>query len=159
MMRNIACLVIALNAAFLLTGCDPIYGVMRKADLDSAPPLECVRHAVEAAPGVVSVDNKESHTGKGLFHPTPWVYSYFYHGAPSSNVVGVLQLYKDYEGRFSYKNYLWRMHEPPTQAAIDATRPVMRAIEKNLALQCGITELASGVREDCTGVACNPLPN
>ena len=147
----------ALAAALTLAGCDFIYGVTRIADLESPIELACVQHTIETVPGIVSVEARSDHSGKGLFHPTPWVYSYLYSGAPGSNIRGALQIYREYDGKFSYHNMLLQMNERPPQEAIDATRPVMRAIEKKLAANCGVATLPAEVREDCNGVACKSL--
>jgi hypothetical protein len=140
-----------LAAVVVLCGCDPISGVMRNAELASPPEPECVRLAIEGTPGVTSVKFLKSSTEEAD-------YSYLYSGNPGNNVSGAVQI-RARNGKLSYSNSHLSLGAPPAQADIDATRPVMRAMEKNIARQCGITELASGVRENCTGVACNPLPN
>jgi hypothetical protein len=148
---------VALALSSCLASCDIFYGVMRTAELDEQLSLDCVRHVVETTSGINRVQFSESHEGKGLFHPTPWNYVYFFAGAPDSHVIGVLQIYKDYQGHFSYDDHLMDINRKPPQADIDATRPVMRAIEQNLAVQCGVAELPARVKEVCQGVACGPL--
>jgi hypothetical protein len=156
-MRRIPFVIATGGVALVLGGCDPLYGVMRATPLFAPPELACVQRAIELTDGVATVTYRARHEGKGLFHPTPWVYDYIYSGP--GGVWGSLQLIKTYDGRFSYRNSYLTLHQPPPQSSIDATRPVMRAIEKNIASRCGITELTAGVRENCTGVTCNPLPN
>ena len=146
-----------LGLALVLGGCDPVYGVERDSYLWTAPKLDCVQRAIEVTNGVATVSMHERHRGKGLFHPTPWIYDYVYSGPPGSGVFGSLQVIKTYDGKFSYHNASMRLHAPPPQADIDNVRPVMRAIEKNLASRCGIYELNTTVQETCTGVTCKPL--
>src|ERR1700712_3322125 len=118
----------------------------------TTPALDCVQQAIRNTAGVVDVTYKASHTGEGLFEPTPWIYTYGFAGKPGSNIIGFLQLEKDYQGHFTYRNTLLGLNTKPPQAQIDATRPVMRAIELALAEHCGLTELPARVREDCIGV-------
>lgn len=150
-------LVLAIAAALLAGGCDQLYGVRRTAELSGQPELECVRSAIEHTEGVTSVTYRASHDGKGLFHANPWVYDYVYRGP--DGIWGSLQLIRDYNGHFSYENTRFAMHKPPPQGAIDATRPVMRLMEKNIAARCAIIELNAAVSESCTGISCKPLPN
>ena len=118
-----------------------------------------MQRTIELTDGVATVTLQARHNGKGLFHPTPWVYDFVYSGRQDSGIFGSLQVIKTYDGHFTYSNSLLAFHQPPPQSSIDVTRPVMRAIEKNIAARCGITELTAGVREDCPGVICKPLPN
>ncbi len=147
------------GVALLVGGCDSVYGVTRSTPLSAPPELACVQRTIELTDGVATVTLQARHSGKGLFHSTPWVYDYIYSGRQDSGIFGSLQLIKTYDGHVTYRNSLLAIYGPPPQSSIDATRPVMRAIEKNIASRCGITELTVGVREDCPGVVCNPLPN
>lgn len=150
----------AAGVALGLAGCDPVYGVMRDADLDAPVELDCVRHAIAMTPGVASVTFRTEEKRLGVFHPEPTVYSFLYEGAPGGKIRGTLQIYRDYQGRFSYHDTYLGFGWHPTPAAadeIEATRPVMRAIEKKLAADCGVTKLPSQVREKCTRLECRPL--
>jgi hypothetical protein len=150
---------LAFAGLLLVSGCDPLYGVHRTAPLAAAPELICVERAIAQTDGVASVVYHARHEGKGLIHPTPWIYDFVWTGAPGSGISGSLQLIKTYDGHISYSNSRWQIGRPPPQSSIDATRPVMRAMERTVAARCGITELTEAVREDCPGVSCNPLPN
>lgn len=143
-----------LGIALVLSGCDSVYGVSRDAPLDKEISADCVKQAIESTPGIEKVDYESSLTGKGLFHPTPWVYTYEFRGTPQSNITGALQLDKEYDGTVSYQSYLEGLNFKPPQAWIDATRPVMREIEKRLAVQCGADALPARVKETCNGVIC-----
>ena len=146
-----------IGIALILSGCDFVYGVDRAAPLDKEISTDCVKRVMESTPGIEKVDYEASHTGKGLFHPTPWVYTYQFRGSPHSNVMGVLQVAKEYDGTFSYRNYLESLNSKPPQAWIDATRPVMHEIEKRLAMQCEADTLPAHIKETCTGVICGPM--
>ena len=145
------------SLAFGVSGCDFLYGVMRDAPIDTELSLDCVRQVVETTPGIEKVSYEARHDGKGLFHPEPWAYNYFYSGTPESHIVGNLQIKKEYDARLSYHDTLLAINQKPPQAGIDATRPVMKAMEARLAAQCGITELPARVKETCQGVICAPM--
>ena len=143
--------------ALALSGCDTFYGVTRNATLGTYIQIDCARHVIEATPGVEKLDYAAVHTGKGLFHPTPWAYNFSFVGTPKSNTVGSIQIYKEYDGSLSYHASLIMINQKPPQAWIDATRPVMLEIEKQLATQCGATDLPTNLKETCQGVVCGPL--
>ena len=143
--------------ALVLSGCDIFYGVTRNATLGTDIQIDCVHHVIETTPGVEKLDYAALHTGKGLFHPTPWTYNFSFAGNPKSNIVGSVQIYKEYDGGLSYHDSLIMINQKPPQAWIDATRPVMLEIEKQLAIQCGATDLPTNVKETCQGVVCGPL--
>jgi hypothetical protein len=143
--------------AVCLSGCDFIYGVERNANLDAEPAQECVSRVIKSSPGVTEVAYRASHEGKGVFHPTPWIYTYMYRGTPEDHIVGALQIYKEYDGQLTYHDTLLGLNTRPPQAEIDATRPVMRKIEIDLANQCGISGLPANVKETCIGVICTPM--
>jgi hypothetical protein len=154
---------LALRAALVcvltvsLSGCDFVYGVTRNAKLDTEPSQECVSRVIKNSPGVTQVRYEARHDGKGLFHPSPWVYNYLYRGTPENHVVGVLQITKEYDGQLSYHDTLLDLNIKPPQAEIDATRPVMRKIEVELENQCGAVGLPANIKETCTGVLCAPM--
>ena len=143
--------------AMVVSGCDTIYGVTREAGLEADIQLDCVRRVVASTPGITNLDYDASHDGKGLFHPTPWVYNFSFAGTPESNIIGILQIYKEYDGKLSYHDALVMINRKPLQRWIDATRPVMREIEDQLASRCGATGLPDDVKETCQGVVCRPL--
>jgi hypothetical protein len=151
--RASAILVLALP----LAGCDILYGVGRGAQLDKKPELACVEETIRATPGITEVKFESDHSGKGLFHPAPWTYSYLYRGKDGSNIIGSLQIVETYDGAVTMGQSLWQLNAPPPQAWVDATRPVMRAIEMRLAERCGIRDLPSRIKETCDGVRCLPL--
>lgn len=141
-------------AALSLGACDSLYGVSRSADWNAPVEAACVRHAMETTPGVAFVDDRELQSGKGLFHPTPWISGYSYRGEPGSKVHGALEISKDHDGPYHLRHMLWQINAKPPQDEIDATRPVMRRIEAALASQCGVTV---PMKETCRGVACPTL--
>lgn len=145
------------GSALSLGGCDFVYGVRRYAKLEIQPMRDCVYDVIKATPGVTEVQYTATHEGKGLFHPTPWIYTYLYRGKPESHIMGALQIYKEYDGELTYHNTLLYMNRKPPQADVAASRPVMRMIETELANQCGVTGLPVNVKETCTGISCGPL--
>jgi hypothetical protein len=146
-----------LSLALPLASCDIVYGVGRGAPLDTKPELACVERVIRATPGIAEVEFRSYHSGKGLFHPVPWTYSYLYHGKDGSYITGALQIVENYDGAVTLGQSLWTFNAPPPQTWIDATRPVMRVIEMRLAEQCGIRDLPLHIKETCHGVQCTPL--
>lgn len=143
-----------------LPACDSVYAVNRSARLDALPALDCVQAAIAATPGVAEVRRGQARTGReqtltGLHSPGTADY-FIYRGAEGSNVRGVVQL--EAEGRRSvhFSQHLVRVNAEVPAADIEASRPVMRRIERQLADRCGLSEVAA-VREQCLGLDCPPL--
>lgn len=99
-------MLLSLFTCTLLGACDPIYGLIRDANLESQPDLGCIQRAIQKVPDIGSLEYRAEHTGKGLFHPTPRVYSYLFRGPKGSDVRGSLQIYVEYDGRVSYRDTL-----------------------------------------------------
>jgi hypothetical protein len=125
-----------------LCGCDTIYGVSHVAELAAPPHPDCMRQVLAAMPGLEVSDQWEK---RQLFS---------YRGVSGSQVRGILQVHKRSDGRYVYNNGNWMINGRPPQAEIDATRPMLRAIDAGLAERCG---LIAPVRETCNGVACRQL--
>lgn len=138
------------NLLFLLgimvigSACDPIFGVSRDAYVLFMPEPARVGDVIRHTPKVTSVEFKKSER-RG-----PLTYTFVYHG---NNIDGTLE-FVQYKHRVEYSQFLLRMGFRPPQECIDATRPVMIAIEKGLEENCGLTNLRSNVRERCHGVKC-----
>jgi hypothetical protein len=141
--------------------CDMLYGVSRGGAIDSMPSLDCVRKVVLSAPGVTSIEYRQTEGRR----PISWsgieaadaVHTFLYKGAAGSHVMGVLQIISSYNGKVQFSQHLLAINVAPSQADIDATRPVMRCIEKALGSQCGLSALSSQVTEWCRGVQCSPM--
>lgn len=147
-------------AALALTGCDFIYGVRRFEELPTLPDLACVESVVRAAPCVEDVKYEREDGGRpltltGIQRPTE-VYSFIYRG-PKSNVLGVLQLVRDYDDKVRFDQTYLTMNFFPDPAIVAATRPVMRQIELALARECGLEELPAAIQEECSHAECPPL--
>jgi hypothetical protein len=144
-----------------LSACDFIYGVRRVADIKPLPDLDCVRHVIETTPGIGGVEYR--HTAGG--RPLTWtgvqapdqVYTFIYHGLVGTHILGVLQLIENYNGDVKFDHSLSGLNYKPPQEAIDATRPVMREIETELAAECSLGKLPANIQETCSGVDCTPL--
>jgi hypothetical protein len=126
------------------------------------PPLDCVRTVISSAPGITNVQYREDEGSR----PVTWsgiqtadtVHTFFYKGAAGSHIVGVLQIISSYNGGVQFGQRLLAINVAPSQADIDATRPVMRYIEKALGSRCGLSALSSQITEVCRGVQCGPMP-
>ena len=126
------------------------------------PLLDCVRTVISLAPGVTNVQYREDEESR----PVTWsgiqtadaVHNFSYKGAAGSHIVGVLQIIRSYNGEVQFSQRLLAINLAPSQADIDATRPVMRYIEKALGARCGLSALSSQITEVCRGVQCGPMP-
>lgn len=159
------CLRFAVLAALsvALAACDIAYGVMRSAQLASAPPLECVHDVVASADGVIAVRYKrDTETGTAItvagLKPNGPNDAFFFEGTKESNIRGVTQLFQDHTGLVEFTDSQLRLNSIPPQKSIDASRPVMQQIELGLSRNCGLPDLPSKISEWCQGVVCKPLP-
>ena len=142
-----------------LSACDFIYGVSRSAPIHVDPTPECVERVLRSTPGIASVEHKEELgsrplTWTGIKSPTR-IETFFYQGP--SNVHGVLQYTKDYDGRLSFSQSNIGLNRVPPQEVVTATRLVMRKIEIALDSQCGLIGLSTQVTEWCKKEECAPL--
>jgi hypothetical protein len=140
----------------ILTACDPIYGVTRRAKVGFMPDPLKVRSIVQQVPGVQEVRYEATAGGKpitlGGVQPATAVHTFFYSGG--SNVRGVLQFQVDYHNRVEYSQTLIRMFEPPPQQLVDATLPVMKQIELRLEARAGLSGLHNSAVQWCDRVIC-----
>jgi hypothetical protein len=149
-----------LASLLALPACDTVTAVNRSARLDAIPALDCVQAAIAATPGVAEVRRGKSRTGRELtttgLHSQGTVDYFIYRGAEGSNIRGVVQI--EPEGRRSvhFSQHLVRVNAEIPPAEIEASRPVMRRIEQELAQRCGLAQVAA-VREQCLGADCPPL--
>ena len=140
----------------LCTGCDPVFGVSRRARVSFMPEPARVGAAIRATPGVDDVQYRFSEGGRPLtltgIKPADHVHTFSYRGG--SNVHGSLQFVVDYKQGVEFSQTLLRMGSRPPQNWIDATRPVMILIEARLEETCGLTNLQASVVERSIGVRC-----
>jgi hypothetical protein len=140
----------------LLTGCpgvygDYVYGVSRSANLEKVPSMDCVRESIASAPGVVSVKFNESTGGRpltwsGIKAPNK-IYNFIFSGSAGSDISGTLQITKNYKSQVLLDETLIAMGGPPPPEELNATLPVMKNIERNLAIQCGLSNLPSKIAQ------------
>jgi hypothetical protein len=152
-MRTLSLLALLIGFA----GCDPIYGVSRRATVGRMPDSAKVRSIVQHTPGVGSVRYQQTEGSKpvtlGGIQPPTAVHTFMYTGG--SDVHGVLQFTVDYRNRVQYSQTCLQMFQPPPQQWIDATLPVMKHIELRLQSVPGLSGLESSVVQRCDGVVCH----
>jgi hypothetical protein len=123
--------------------------------------LLCTACRIRTTPGVASVEERQGATGRELtltgLQPPGDDYYFIYHGAEGSHIQGAVYLETNWRGYVEFVDSDLRMNAKPPQEEIDATRPVMRQIEINVAGQCSVIKLTSPIHEECTGVECKPL--
>jgi len=156
--RNIIIAMLSLGIA----GCDFVNGVLRTAPLDTFPSLDCVRTVVASAPGIVDVKYQQDEGGTAIMlsglKPEGPTHTFLYAGTETSQILGTLQIHQDPRGYISFHQGLMELNSVPPQSSIDASRPVMRWIEQDLASNCGLPELPRRIKESCQRVRCGPLP-
>jgi len=134
-----------------------IYGVSRTAQVSHVPHPNQVKKTIASVPGVEKVTHTFSEGGRPIKHyriqAPDKVYEFTYSGG--ANIHGDLYFVMDYSGKIFFSQYLLRMHQPPPQEWVDATRPVMKLIEMRLEQECGLTGLSTSVVERCNGVKVN----
>jgi len=149
-------LLVVLIGVLLVTGCDPIYGVSRRARVASMPGPASAEATIRKATGVTNVLYRHSQGGRPLtitgIKAPDQVHDFFYEGG--ANIHGNAQFIVDYRGRVGFSQTLLRMFQPPPQEWVDCTRPVMVEIETLLESECGLTGLRTSVVEHCWGVKC-----
>ena len=147
---------LSLLSLALLVGCDPGYGISRRARLSFMPEPARVGTVVRGTPGVDEVQYRASEGGRPLtltgLKPPDQVHTFSYRGG--SNVHGSLQFVVDYKGIVEYSQSLMRLGRRPPQEWLDATRPVMLQFEKGLEQNCGLTNLQQSVKESFLRVKC-----
>jgi hypothetical protein len=162
-MGRVVRVAIAFSGLLALAGCDWIYGVERNAQLATLPDFDCVERVIRQSPGVAMVehfqvaDSGATLTGAALQPNAPINY-FRYWGGTGSGIRGVIQLDRNEDGSATFGNYDLEMNREVPQSEIDATRPVMLAIERRLSEQCGTREIPAGIHEDCLRVECRALP-
>jgi hypothetical protein len=144
--------------AIILSGCDPIYGVEREAILATMPDPLCVKSATQSTAGVSEVKVFDSGEQKDIFGTTiPRLYQFAYKKS-SWKFAGVFSVSDLSNSKIEIVNRFDRMGEPPPQPDVDTARPLMFAVEKSVAAQCGVTDLPVVIKERCTGgITCAPL--
>ena len=138
----------------LLTSCDPLFGVTRRAHVALMPEPARVAALIQATPGVDDVQYHYSEGGRPLTltgaKPANQIHTFFYRGG--SNVRGELQFVVNYKQDVEFSQTLLSIGSRPPQARIDATHPIMLKLEQELEKACLLKNLQSSVVERTFGV-------
>lgn len=86
--------------------------------------------------------------------PAGQTFSYIFRGPSESHVVGALQVAQYRRGQIELSQSNLEIGQPPPQADIDASRPVMALIDSRLKLECGLSMQPNTFKEWCSGVKC-----
>ena len=135
-----------------LFGCDRDYGIIRGADLTRFPDPKCVRRVLDATPGLSSVREASFDNDAQRRASQPGDHHYFFYEGP--RVEGHLAIIVEEPGHISFRQSFLRVAEKPPQDMIDATRAVMRSVEKRLEAECEVAGLSAAVYELCLRVKC-----
>jgi|GEM_PF-2337813 len=153
--QTLFCSVLA-AVALVATGCDTLYGVHREATVARLPDMQALKAKLESYPEIQEVKFREEHpdakviTLTGLKPSHEAVYYFIYSGG--EHVLGVLQFNTKDKKTVRYYQNCAQLGEPPPQAMIDATWPVMKNIEKDLIENFGLSEIPKTLRVDFVGV-------
>src|SRR5687767_8705443 len=134
---------------FLLTlsGCDTFHGLSRDAIVPVMPEASKVMVLLQETPGIKEVEYRYHKGGRPVtlrgLKPAADVHTFVYKG--ESNVWAALQFQVGFnpDGEILYSHHSLSLNQrlPPEQ--LDATRPLMLAVEKRLEDQFGLTNLSS----------------
>ena len=134
----------------ILSGCDTIHGVNRKAEVYSLPDFKAVVSHIKKYPEIDEVEYRVDIGGKPLtfsgIKPPDKIYYISYKGR--KNVSGTIHFKKDYNGNITFNQYLLQMNSRPPQEQIDATVPVMEKIEKDLEKNFGVVGIKKNIEID-----------
>ena len=140
----------------LVTGCDFIYGVSRRADLGKVElPIDCVIRATESVPGVTDVHKREENGGReltlsGLQEPERLIYVMYKY----KNLNGNYYFRTNYQGHVDFNHTYLEMNRRPPQEEIEAITPVMIEIEKAITAKCSGLQGIGDATQTCSGVRC-----
>ena len=140
----------------LFTGCDPVFGISRRARVSFMPAPATVGTVIREVPGIDEVHYRSSEGDRPLtltgVQPPDQIHTFSYWSG--SNVQASLQFVVDYQGSVEYSQSYIRLGTRPSPERIAATRRMMLAIEQSLEQNCGLTNLSVSVEETCLGVKC-----
>lgn len=149
---------IIITAFLLLIGCDRYYGVARTASVSSPLSHSCLEVALQQTKGVSEITYKFSEGDRPItlsgIKPASQVHYYFY---KAGSINGYIYAETSYDGISSIRQTYGELHFKPSQEEIDLIRPLMREIERNVEMACGIDGFAQTIKESCIGVSCPPL--
>jgi hypothetical protein len=130
-----------------------MYGIQRNASLPSVPDLACVEAAIRSAPGVLGIQHEytRSASADASTDVPREEHYYFIYDVGAGHAV--LELAVNHYGEAKLSQYCSSLDVRPSQAALDAARPIIIRIENALRERCGITPLL--VREVQSGVKCD----
>lgn len=137
-----------------LAACDFYAGISRYGELSRFPEPDCVEAVVRQTPGVEQVYVRRYEGGRPLtwtgVKPATDVYSYAYVGA---DFEGQAIVEHRYDGSTSFTHTYGRLNAPVPQERVDAVRPVMVRIERELAARCGFAPSDGELEQTCMGNA------
>ncbi len=137
-----------------LTGCDPMYGVVRRAQVTHIPNKERLRSTLSRYPEIDWVEVEERAGSRPVtltgIKPSDQLVYFNYSG---KDVWGSLLFSKNYAGRIEYSQTFFRIGRPPAQSEINASYPVMLRVERDLETKFGYERLRHHVEEHVSGVS------
>lgn len=147
--------ILFLAAISLVAGCDYVHGVTRFTNVAQVPPFKCVEDSLRKVDGVSDVVYRIETGGRPLtahgVEKPDQVHRYMYtYAGLNGNFVFIV----NYKGDTEFYHTYIDINATPPQADIDAIRPAMSKIEKRVANECEVVDLASSIKESCSGVQC-----
>ena len=138
---------------FTQAACDTLHGVRREAEVYAVPDLPRLKAHLESYPELREVKWFQRQEGALLtltgIHAGDECSCVIYRGG--EDIHGALMFTRDHAGRILYSQSLLQLNRPPPQAWIDASWPVMKRIEQDLARDFGLPELRVVVEVDVVG--------
>ena len=144
-----------LISVIFVAGCGSIRGITRVAYFEPVPANECVIASAKSIEGLTEIKYATESGGRPLT----------LHGIEKENIIHrYWYTYKDikndfyfvesYNGKVEFRHGYGCLNCYPPQEVIDTIYPFIIKMENQLQDQCGVSSLASGVQEFCSGVKC-----
>jgi hypothetical protein len=141
----------------MVTACDRYIGVVRNAELDEAPNIQCVEETLNAATEVGDIRKTVyDHAGRQLtwfgLAPHDRIITYYYNSSENPNIVASLNFTFSGVGKYRVANTNLRLigYGKYSQEDIDKTRILMDIVEGRLASECNLTAFENSRTESCS---------
>ncbi|WP_444901365.1 hypothetical protein ACJJIG_17615 [Microbulbifer sp. SSSA007] len=148
-------LVVILILAVFAIGCETIRGVTRVAYFEPVPANECVITSAKSIEGLTEIEYVTESGGRPLtlhgIEKTNVIHRYWY---TYKGIENDFYFVESYNGEVEFRHGYGCLNCYPPQEAIDTIYPFIIEMENRLQEQCGVSSLASGVQEFCSGVKC-----
>ena len=130
-------------------------GVTRVAYYETVPDNECVMASARSIDGLTDIEHITESGGRALtfrgIEEANLVHRYWY---TYKGIKNDFYFVESYNGKVEFRHGYGCLNCYPPQEIIDTIYPLVVQLENKLQEQCGVSGLATGVKEFCSGVEC-----